>query len=278
MQTYSITFNMQLTPGEVASLYQTKSDDASLVEPSHNRETRQKVLTLLGRPDNKRVVIEKMRPVNIDRRIKKRKHLRLTHTERHAPKIELRHRRLADVLHKPNYTFARYHQGVDRSGLAMWLNRKEKQQYHFRTDTWPVRGACDASRTTLSEQWRAANPERAQIEQFKASLDARYPGLMTNARCFFQHSCYKSLVDYSRLLLLVRPRDEDNARLYPEGRRFPEKMLAKFAKTCLQHDLRVVLGPDQIYRRKQSRFILIADTNVDLAQAWQFVLSLPVDK
>ena len=274
MQMYNITFNLQLTPEEVKSLYSAHSKGN--VDLCRDRDTRVRIIDLLGGANGKRVVLDKMRPVHVKRRIEKRKQSRLSHSETHRDKEQHRYRCITEVLRKPNYSYERFHRGaVDINGLRQWINRKPKQMYHFRTDLWPVRGPADAAPITRSSEWVERNPERAQIEQFKAELDTRYPKLLDHTQCFAQKSYYPSTpADFSRLVLVSRPYDEDNRTLYPEGRRFSDKLLAGLCRDCQKHGLRVVVE-DRLYRKRQARFILIVDANVDLVQAYRFATALP---
>lgn len=275
MQTYSVTFNLQLIPDEVELLY--AANTRGNVDLCRDRETRVQVLNLLGGANSRKAVIEKMKPVKMNHRIEKRKQTRLAYSETHRTKERHRHRSVVDVLRRPNYSYERYHRGgVDPNGLHQWNNRKPRKMYHFRSDLWPVRGPGDASPLTRSTEWTERNEERARVERFKAELDARYPKLFDHTQCFLQKSHYPSdPIDFSRLVLLSRPYDEDNKRLYPEGRRFSDKLLGQLSHDCQSHGLRVVVE-DRLYRKRQARFILIADANVDLVQAYQFAVSLPV--
>ncbi len=271
IQTYSITFNLQLTAEEVDRLYATNA--RGNVDLAQDRETRAHVLGLLGGANAKKAVIQKMKPVSVTHRIEKRKKSRLSYSETHRTKQQHRFRSVTDVVRRPNYSYERYHCGL--SSCQQWINHKSKKMYHFRSDLWPVRGPADAFPLTRQSEWIERNEERAQIEKFKASLDERYPKLFDHTQCFLQHSHYPSdPVDFSRLVLLSRPYDEANMRLYPQGRRFPDKLLAQLCRECQSHGLRVIVE-DRAYRKRQARFILIVDGNVDLQQAYRFAVSLP---
>lgn len=273
VESYSITFNLQLTPQEVESLY--SAHNKGNVDLCRDRDTRAQVLKVLGGSHNQRAVIQKMRPVNTKQRVAKHMHKRLTYSESHGEKEAARYRSMQAVLKKPNYSYARYHHGLDVTGLHQWLNRKTKKMYHFRSTLWPVRGQGDASPITRNPEWRARNEDRARIEQFKAGLDESYPKMMDHTQCFVQRSHYPSgQSDFSRLFLIARPYDDDNKKLYPAGRRFSDAQFARLCHDCQLHGLRVIVE-DRVYRKRLARFILIADSNVDLVQAYRFAIALP---
>jgi hypothetical protein len=253
----TVTFTLVLSESEIAALYATGEPDAmsqGLIQHLAQAPTHNRVLKQLASYDARQDDQNKLQH-------------RINYTRTHRDKSESQRRSLQAVLKSPHYAYASHHCPPTPQRVAMWLNRKAKPMHHFPSNMW----AC----APRSAEWRAANPWRATVEDFKSALrTGPYRGLVDHTETYFQKSYYGGAVDYSRLFLVSRAYDEEDSARY-EGRRFPDELLAEFSRVCLEHDLRVVID-DRAYRGVQARFMLIADCNVDLAQAYAFALTLPV--
>jgi hypothetical protein len=256
-QAVTVSFTLVLSESEIAAIYATGSPDAmaqALIHHLDQAEMHNRVLKLFA-------------PYSARQDDQKKLQHRINYTRTHQDKIDGHHRSLQAVLKSPLYAYATHHAPPTPARVMMWLNRKAKPMHHFPSNMWGV--------APRSAEWAVANPRRVVIEDFKLALtDGPYHKLLDHASTYFQKSYYGGVVDYSRLFMVARAYDEDDSAKY-DGRRFSSEMLAEFSRTCLEHDLRVVID-DRVYRGAQCRFLLIADCNVDLEQAYAFALTLPV--
>lgn len=237
-------------------------------------ETRAQLLQLLQQASpSRKSFLQELRPFSAQDWREEVRQYELRYTERHQEKLIQRRRSVGDILKTPLYTYGGAHKTAPVPNLAnvtQWLNRKEKPLFHFTSNMWPTNHSGTLT-ITKDREWRERNPERAQTEDFKVSLSNRYPSLIDHTACFFQKSHYGGQIDFSRLFLISRPYDDD---VMFAQRRFPETLLAEFARDCQAHGLRTLISDDD-YRIIRCRFILIADCNVDLEKAWGFAMRLP---
>jgi hypothetical protein len=269
-QVYSVTFNMELTADEIGSLYETERKGEGL---DYNADTRTKVARLLVDSEGQ-TLLRKLRPVKPEKQKRPRNYGRVHYEKEHSKKNRVwRRMQLAGALKSPDYCYEKYHRlrrpGVE--ALHIWMNQKPRVMYHFGSNLWPVHGEGDMDSLSRSPQWRKSNKRQAEIEDFKASLSGRYPGLLDHTATFFQKPCYADPVHYSHLMLLSR---SYTSPFYDRKRRFPEELLARFSRECLEHDLRVIVE-DRPFRECEARFILIVESRVDLPQAYKFAIGLP---
>lgn len=261
-RTYSIDLKIVLNTKEIDSLLKDTGD----VEFSRDKTLRKKLIALLKETDRD-VKVSNLSFHNQPKETEKVRRAAVNRPSYKKEKTAANRRRIRDIMKKPNYTFNQ-HRSI-KGGL--WLNKKDILKSHFKADMWPV-DSC-TSTLTASYDWRKKNKEQAKIEDFKNSVRGKYPELLSHTTQFFQKSWYCNPVDYSQIFVVSRPYDEDIPYLY-EGRRFSDELLADFAKECLKFGLRAIIE-DDVYRGKQCRFILIAEANVDLEQAYYFAKKLP---
>ena len=260
---YAITVWVKLTDAEADALYDDGARRRAML-PADDA-TLERVAAAVRAPDAQ---IRKVRGVDYQAEaIERRDAQKLAYTRTHREKVARRARAIADVLRAPAYSFESAHRAPRAlaAGGTQWINAKAARQRHFATNMFSGNGAC-----LNSAAWRAANPERARLEDFKGSLRARYPRLIDHVASFWQRSAFRGPVDYARTFLVARAYDES---WFP-ARRFSDAQLAEFARDCQEQGLRVLVD-ERDYRGIEARFVLVADAAVDLAQAWRFALSLP---
>jgi hypothetical protein len=173
-------------------------------------------------------------------------------------------------MRKPNYSLDT-HKSINN---GLFLNNKQKKMRHMQTyNLWPTE-----NREFFYNEVK--DKIQLEIEMFKASIYSKYPRIMAHTVQFSQKPDFgcnynnpDELKPYSFIVSRTYDYDYYDLSLY-NSRRFSDSLLEKFTSDCLKNGLRVVLEEQQ-FRDKTCLFIIIADTGVDLQQAYDFALTLP---